>query len=117
MKPRTLHEHIEQHRRLARLTRALDEDLGTHHGIGWVDWLLLDLLQAEGGQIATARAAACQGLTPARLLLQVLPMEKLGLVRRTRNPAGTRELTLAPSGQRVLTEARYTAEAVMALHA
>jgi DNA-binding MarR family transcriptional regulator len=115
MNPPTFHEHIEQHRKVARIALALDEELGTHHGIGWDDLLLLDLLQAEGGKVTTVRAAACQGLTPTRLLLQALPMEKLGLVRRTRNPQGARVLAIAASGQRVLQEARYTAEAVLNL--
>ncbi len=113
MNPQNFQEHTEQHRRYARIALALDEALGTHHGIGWADWLLLDLLQAEGGHVTTAHAAKCQGLTPTHLLQQVLPMEKLGLLRRTRTPEGARFLTIASSGQRVLQEARYTAEAVL----
>lgn len=115
MNPQTYGEHIEQHRKLARTTLALDEELGAHHGIAWTDLLLLDLLQAEGGHIAMVRAATCQGLTPARLLRQVLPMEKLGLVQRLRDPQGARALALAPAGKRVLKEASYTAEAVLGL--
>lgn len=113
MNPQILHEHTEQHRKYARIALALDEALGIHHGIDWADWLLLDLLQVAGGQVTTAHAAACQGLTPTRLLQRVLPMEKLGLLRRTRTPEGARFLTIASSGQRVLQEARYTAEAVL----
>ena len=115
MNPQTFHDHIDQHRRLAQATLALDEALGTHHGIGWSDLLLLDLLQTEGHPVATTHAAARQGLTPARLLLQILPMEKLGLVQRARSPDGARSLALAPAGKRVLKEARYTAEAVLGL--
>jgi DNA-binding MarR family transcriptional regulator len=113
MNPQTFHEHTEQHRKFRRIALALDEALGTHHGIGWADLLLLDLVQAEGGHITAARAAACQGLTPTRLLLQALPMEQLGLLRRTRNPEGARELTIASAGKRALQEATYTAEAVL----
>ena len=115
MNPQTFHEHLEQYRRLAQTTLALDEELGTHHGIGWADLVLLDLLQTKGDPITTAQVAACQGLTPTRLLLQVLPMAKLGLLKRTRQPDGTRALALTPAGLRVLTEAKVTAEAVLGL--
>lgn len=60
-----------------------------------------------------ARAAACQGLTPSRLLLQVLPLEKLGLVCRMRGSDGVRELAIAAGGQRLWREAGDTAEATL----
>jgi hypothetical protein len=60
-----------------------------------------------------ARAAACQGLTPTGLLLQVLPLEKLGLVRRTRSGEGVRQLEIAAGGQPMWREAKETAEAAL----
>ena len=111
---RDLGEHIASHRAHARTVLALDEELGTHHGIDWSAFVLLDLLQSAGGDMPTAAAAATQGLTPTRLLLQVLPLEKLGLVRRTRAGDGTRQLAMAASGRRLLREAGETAEGVLA---
>lgn len=106
-------EHLAQHRALARLNAALDEELGTHHGIDWTAFALLDLLQSAGGCMAARRAAECQGLTPTRLLLQVLPLEKLGLVGRSRDSAGVRQLAIAAGGRRVLREAQETAHATL----
>jgi MarR family transcriptional regulator, organic hydroperoxide resistance regulator len=114
MNPQAIQQHMEQHRQIARLSLALDDALGTHHGIAWCDLLLLDLLHTEGGQMTTEHAALGQGLTPTQLLLRVLPMEKLGLVQRVKNPQGTRTIVLGASGRRVLKEALYTADAVLA---
>lgn len=108
----TLADHIAQHLVQARTVRLLDEELGTHHGIDWPAFLLLGVLDAEGGELAAARAAATLGLTPTRLLLQVLPLEKLGWVGR-RQGEGARRLVLTPAGRRLLGEARETAQGVL----
>lgn len=108
-----LADHLFRHRELARVNLVLDEELGTHHGIGWNDFVLLDLLEAAGGLMPATHVAARQGLTPARLLLQVLPLEKLGLVRRTIGRDGVRELAIAAGGQRLWREAKATAEATL----
>lgn len=108
-----LRERIAQHRAHARMIASLDEALAGHHGIAWADLVLLDLLDAAGGRMPSDRAARDLGLTPSRLLLQVLPLEKLGLVARAR-AGGERELALAAPGSRLLREAGYTADGVLA---
>lgn len=111
-----LPEHMAQHRENARMMSAMDEALAGHHGIAWADLVLLDLLHAAGGRLPPDRAARDLGLTPSRLLLQVLPLEKLGRVARERGGGGERELALPASGARLLREAGYTADGVLALH-
>ena len=110
----TLADHVAQHLRQARTVRVLDEELGTHHGIDWPAFVLLDLLEQEGGEVSSTRAAATLGLTPTRLLLQVLPLEKLGWVARRQDGKDARRLALAPAGRRLLAEARETAQSVLA---
>jgi len=110
-----LRETLDRHRQLARDIAAVDEDLAQHHGLAWGDLVLLDLLQGAGGQLPAARAAEALGLTPTRLLRQVLPLEKLGLLRRGADPAGERGVALAAGGARLLREASDTAAGALAL--
>jgi DNA-binding MarR family transcriptional regulator len=106
--------HLAQHCAAARMNRMLDEELGTHHGIAWDAFVLLELLHTEGGEMPAAEVGARLGLTSTRLLLQVLPLEKLGLVRRLQAPDGARRLALGNSARRLLAEARETAAGVLA---
>lgn len=109
-----LREHIAHHRENARLLSSMDEALAGHHGIAWADLVLLDLLHAAGGRLPPGQAARDLGLTPSRLLLQVLPLEKLGLVTRGCCGGGERQLAIAAPGVRLLREAGYTADGVLA---
>jgi DNA-binding MarR family transcriptional regulator len=105
---------LAQHRQLARLAQRLDDALGLHHGLSWSDFLLLDALHDAGGRLSTAHAAAATGRSPAGLLRQVLPMEKIGLVQRDRAGCGAPQLVLAAGGARRLREARETARELLA---
>ena len=105
---------LQHHRRLARQVQRLDEELGLHHGLSWCDLLLLDALHEAGGRLPAREAAATTGRSPAGLLRQVLPMEKIGLVQRTRDGGGVPQVVLAASGTRLLREARDTAHALLA---
>lgn len=108
----TLQARIARHREHAKATRHLDEELGTLHGIGWPEFVLLDAIESAAGSAAAADVAGQLGLSSSRLLLQVLPMEKLGLVRRKTLPAGKRSIELLAAGRRLLTETRETAAAI-----
>jgi DNA-binding MarR family transcriptional regulator len=99
---------IEQNRAAAAF--VLDEELGTHHGLSWADFVLLDALdEQEGRGLPQPRLATRLGLRGSKLLMQVRPLEKLGLVSRSGSV-----VALRPAGQRVLREARETAAAVCA---
>lgn len=104
-----LSQTLRHHRQLARQVQRLDDELGLHHGLSWNDLLLLDALHDAGGRLSARQAAAATGRSPAGLLRQVLPMEKIGLVQRQRDGSGPPHLVLAAGGARRLREARDTA--------
>ena len=87
----------------------LDDELGTHHGLSWADFVLLTVLDAAGGA-APATALARSLRTPAsHMLLRLLPLEKTGLAERAADGDGKRRVMLRPQGRRLLLEARDTA--------
>ncbi|HZX26652.1 MAG TPA: hypothetical protein VFF16_06270 [Telluria sp.] len=96
-----LERYLDQHRQLAALCQVMDDDLGLHHGLSWSDFVLLDTLEAAGGALPPAALAQKLNVSRSRLLLQLLPLEKIGLL--------TRAVALRPNGRRQLREARDTA--------
>ena len=112
MNAAALQSCLARHHAHAAVTARLDEELGTHHGIAWSDFVLLDALDAAGGASPAAPLAGRLGTTRSRFLLQVLPLEKLGLLARAPAADGQRQLLLRPAGRRLLREARETAAAV-----
>jgi hypothetical protein len=73
---------VDRHLEHAAMVFMLDDELGTHHGLSWADFVLLTVLDAAGGA-APATALARTLCTPAsHLLLRLLPLEKTGLVER-----------------------------------
>jgi DNA-binding MarR family transcriptional regulator len=102
---------LRQHAHAA-LTFRLDEELGTHHGLAWSDFVLLALLDEAGGALAAPELATRLGLRRSHFVLQVLPLEKTGLVERTTREDGSRQIILRPVGRRLLREARDTAASV-----
>jgi MarR family transcriptional regulator, organic hydroperoxide resistance regulator len=108
---------LRHHRQLARLVQRLDDELGLHHGLSWSDLLLLDALHDAGGRMSARQGAVAMGRSPAGLLRQVLPMEKIGLVQRERKGGGATQLVLAPGGTRRLRDARDTARILLAEYA
>jgi DNA-binding MarR family transcriptional regulator len=104
---------LQHHRQMACQVQRLDDALGLHHGLSWNELLLLDALHAAGGRLPAREAAAATGRSPAGLLRQVLPMEKIGLVQRARDGAGPPHLQLAAGGARRLREACDTARSLL----
>ena len=93
---------LDRHLAHAALVFKLDDELGTHHGLSWADFVLLTVLDADGGA-APATALARTLRTPAsHLLLRLLPLEKTGLVERAADGNGKRRVTLRPQGRRLL---------------
>lgn len=94
----------------ARLQLALDDALGTWHGIAHADFILLDALaRAEGGRLPTAALVAPLGVPQSAVVRRLIPLEKTGHIARA---AG--QVSLRPAGRAVLAEARATAGALCA---
>ena len=109
MSEEALQARVDRHLEHAALVFMLDDELGTHHGLSWADFVLLTVLDAAGGA-APATVLARTLCTPAsHLLLQLLPLEKTGLVERAADGDGKHRVTLRPQGRRLLHEARVTA--------
>jgi DNA-binding MarR family transcriptional regulator len=92
--------------------RRFDQRLG-FQGVGLSDFLiLLALAAAPEGKLRRADLAAAVGLTASGVTRMLLPMEKIGLVKRLESAHDARvsEVALAPSGKRVLGEAMERAE-------
>lgn len=99
----------------AALVRRFDGRLGTLHGVGFGDFMLLFALsQAPGGRLRRIDLAGELGLTASAVTRMLIPLEKIGLVKRQRDPRDARVgyATLTESGRRILAEALVTAEAV-----
>jgi MarR family transcriptional regulator, organic hydroperoxide resistance regulator len=109
-----LNDYLELHLAQAALRARLDEELGTHHGLAWSEFVLLSVLEGADGALATGELARRLGLTGSALVLQLLPLQKLGVLARERTEGGTRCVLLRPNGARLLREARETAETVCA---
>lgn len=110
----TLDDCLQRHLAQAALRLRLDEELGNWHGLAWSDFVLLQALDVEPPGWATTELAHHLGLTPSALVLQLLPLEKLGLLAREQRADRTRRIVLRPGGRRLVREARTTAEAACA---
>lgn len=110
----TFDSFLRSERDRAATVFVLDEELGTHHGLSWADFVLLHDLQAGGW--AEPQLASRLGLRRSALLMRVRPLEKLGLLARS-GEAGRPVVALRPAGHRVVREASETAAAVWAASA
>lgn len=92
------------------LSRRLDARLG---GLGWSDFLILYALStAEGKRMRRVDLADMIGLTASGITRLLLPMEKIGLVRREAHDGDARVsyVALASGGETKLSEAITRAE-------
>ncbi|MBC7469588.1 MAG: MarR family transcriptional regulator [Ramlibacter sp.] len=100
---------VDRHLEHAAMVFALDDELGTCHGLSWADFVLLTVLDGAGGSAPATELARTLRTPASHLLLRVLPLEKTGLVVRATDGDGKRRVTLRPQGRRLLNEARDTA--------
>lgn len=107
-----LRDFIKRHCEQEAMCTRLNEELGVLHGLSWADFVLLAELDAAGGTQATFELAQKLGLSRSRLLLQLIPLEKIGLVERTVGETGVRRIALRPAGRRQQREAWSTAAEV-----
>ena len=105
-----VHRHLEH----AAMVFRLDDELGTHHGLSWADFVLLTMLDAAGGAAPATELARTLRTPASHLLLRLLPLEKTGLVERAADGDGKRRVRLRPQGRRLLNEARDTAASACA---
>lgn len=109
-----LHAFLQRERAHAAASFRLDEELGTHHGLSWADFVLLEALADAPAGMADGELATRLGLLRSQFLRRVRPLEKVGLVTRTPDDRGRPLVALSASGRRSLREARETAEMVCA---
>lgn len=110
MSEKALQACLDQHLAHAAMAFKLDDELGTHHGLSWADFVLLTVLDAAGSALPTTELARSLRLSTSHLLLRLLPLEKTGLVERMADGDGKRRITLRAPGRRLLREARDTAK-------
>lgn len=95
----------------AEISRAFDARLG--QGIGMSDFAILyRLSQAPDEMMRRGDLAEAMGLTASGITRLLLPMEKIGLVRREadRHDGRVSFVKLAPGGKRILADALEKAE-------
>ncbi|HEY0061877.1 MAG TPA: MarR family winged helix-turn-helix transcriptional regulator [Telluria sp.] len=98
--------------RLARayavLVRRFDSSLGSHHGISFSDFQLLNhVARAPGGRIRRVDLAERVGLTASGVTRTLLPLEKIGLVTRQPDPRDARVgyAVITPAGHELVVNA------------
>lgn len=99
----------------AALVRRFDGRLGSLHGLGFGDFMvLLHLSRAPGGKLRRVDLAAQLGLTASAVTRTLIPMERIGLVTRQPDARDARVgyAVLTKAGQRLLSESVETAEVV-----
>ena len=63
---------VDRHLEHAALVFMLDDELGTHHGLSWADFVLLTVLDAAGGAAPARPATAARGAGHGRARLRAL---------------------------------------------
>ena len=109
MSEQALQACVDRHLAHAAWVSVLDDELGSHHGLSWADFVLLSVLDAAGGAALVTELARTLCTPASHLLLRLLPLEKTGLVERAALGDRKRLVTLRSQGRRLLYEARDTA--------
>ncbi|MEI7498582.1 MAG: MarR family winged helix-turn-helix transcriptional regulator [Candidatus Falkowbacteria bacterium] len=106
----TLHFILQLAKMQTVLNRRLDSKLG---GIGFSEFIILyTLSQAEGQKMRRIDLAEKVGLTASGVTRLLLPMEKIGLIKKETNEHDARSsfVLIAPGGKEKLTEGFERAE-------
>ena len=73
------------------LNQDIDRSIGTIHGIGFNEFIVLDqLLKSSSRSLSRVELAKHVGLTASGVTRMLSPMEKIGLVRKQSNPRDAR---------------------------
>ncbi len=95
----------------AAFNRALDAGLGTIHGIGLTEYMvLLHLINAPDKSLRRIDLAEAVCRTASGVTRMLLPMEKIGLVKRDTNPRDARVslVKITRSGEKIFKDATVT---------
>jgi DNA-binding MarR family transcriptional regulator len=101
----------------AAVVRRFDSRLGALHGLSFGDFqILLDLSRALAGKLRRVDLAAELGVTPSAVTRSLIPLERIGLVKRQHDAHDARVgyALLTKAGQRLLEESLKTAEVASA---
>jgi DNA-binding MarR family transcriptional regulator len=99
----------------ASLRLKLDDELGVYHGIGFSDFVLLDLLaQMANGRVRIVELVRPLGLPQSAVLRQLIALEKIGLVVRD-GASDERYAVLRPAGRVLVNAARETADNICSI--
>ena len=88
--------------------RRFDSALGSHHGISFSDFQLLNhIARAPGGRIRRVDLAERVSLTASGVTRTLLPLEKIGLVTRQSDPRDARVgfAVITPAGHELVVNA------------
>jgi len=97
------------------LVRRFDGRLGTLHGLSFGDFaMLLQLSRAPGVKLRRVDLANQLGLTASAVTRALIPLERIGLVKRERDLRDARVgyAVLTKTGERVVKESSRSAEAI-----
>ncbi len=72
MSQQDLQACIDSHLEMAARAYQLDNELGSHHGLSWADFVLLMVLDAAGGSAASAQLARSLHTPVSQLVLRLL---------------------------------------------
>ena len=106
---------LELAKAYARMVRRLDGRLGSLHGLSFGDFAILrQLSRAPAGKLRRVDLADELGVTPAAVTRALIPLEKIGLVKRQadKNDARVGYASLTNAGERVLKEATESADEI-----
>ncbi len=98
----------------SQVTRRFDRGLG---GLGLSEFIILHAISlAPAQRMSRVELAVKVGLTPSGVTRLLLPMEKIGLVKRENDPQDARIslVAMAPGGRRKLEESAERAELLAA---
>jgi DNA-binding MarR family transcriptional regulator len=105
--------------RLARanavLIRRFDNALGSHHGISFGDYQVLEhLSRAPAGRLRRVDLAERLGMTASGVTRTLLPLEKIGLVTREPDPRDARVgyAAVTATGRELMTNATEVVDLV-----
>lgn len=96
----------------ASASATMDARLGAIHGLAFSDYLLLEAIAAGGGRQKPAELARALHLTPSGVTRALLPLEKIGLIRRERTDRDARVsyAVLTGAAEALLPHVRLTAD-------
>ncbi|HUK21849.1 MAG TPA: MarR family transcriptional regulator [Gemmatimonadales bacterium] len=104
---------LELSRAQARLVRRLDGRLGALHGLSFGDFAILrHLALAPERKLRRVDLAEALGLTPAAVTRALIPLEKIGLVKRAvdKHDARVGFASLTRAGEQLLSHATEAAD-------